>query len=192
LRLKIETTMQIDELIEKLRPASSAVTNSSSSGPSETSLNKASEFEDQNREANINRSQNLIAKSFIEQEMNNSPRPSFRNRPLHSHQNPQSLREQDALINAVRSRAKVAVIEQKRRSLADDNAFFALAKLFTDAKLVTMDFKLFKEQAQIAPESVRRFFTASNFMLFPRNARGCIACDEFLRYVGVHNCNYVV
>jgi hypothetical protein len=192
LRLKIETTMQIDELIEKLRPASSAVTNSSSSGPSETSLNKASEFEDQNREANINRSQNLIAKSFIEQEMNNSPRPSFRNRPLHSHQNPQSLREQDALINAVRSRAKVAVIEQKRRSLADDNAFFALAKLFTDAKLVTMDFKLFKEQAQIAPESVRRFFTASNFMLFPRNARGCIACDEFLRYAGVYNCYYVV
>lgn len=92
-----------------------------------------------------------------------------------------SLHDQANIVNAIRSRAKLAVLEQKRELLADDNTFFLLAKHFSDANMTTMNFKMFKEQGQAAPHSLKRFFTAGNFMLFPRNAEACINCDDFLR-----------
>ena len=90
-------------------------------------------------------------------------------------------KEQECIINAIRSRAKLAVIDKKREGLSNENIFFEFAKQFSDSGLTSMDYNAFKKQTELAPVSVKRFFSAANFMLFPRTKEGSISCEEFLR-----------
>ena len=90
-------------------------------------------------------------------------------------------KEREAIINAIRSRVKLAVIEKKREALSNENTFFEFAKQFSELNLVSMDYNTFKKQADLAPSTVKRFFSAANFMLFPRTKDGCISCEDFLR-----------
>jgi hypothetical protein len=92
-----------------------------------------------------------------------------------------SSHDLDQILSSIRSRSELAVIEGKRRYVCDDESFYGLAKQFSDLKLTRISYDEFKSHSVLAPDLVRRYFSTSNFMFFPRDSLGTISCDEFLR-----------
>jgi hypothetical protein len=179
--------MQVQELIDALLPEKPGL-GTSSALSSSSSFRASRHEENQNDNVNVgaDASQNSsrLPRRIIEQELKLFESDKARGRTGGRHIY-NSKQDQENIVNAIRSRAKLAVIEQKREALADDNTFFALAKHFTDANMTIMNYDDFKSQARTAPSSLKRFFTAANFMMFPRNSHGYISCDDFLRYAGM-------
>jgi hypothetical protein len=74
---------------------------------------------------------------------------------------------------------KMALIENKRKLTPDDETFFNLANMLSEVKNATYE-ELMVYAANV-PKNVVRFFTAETFLLFPRDDRGTISVEDFLR-----------
>ena len=73
------------------------------------------------------------------------------------------------------------VIETKRESLSCMNDFEILYRSLTTSQ--TFNYEDFLEAAKNAPTSTQRFFTAKNFLMFPKDKKGGILVESFLRFI---------
>ena len=90
------------------------------------------------------------------------------------------------LIMAIRTRARIDVLEEKKSVLSNDEDFFALENMFSQWGSQTMTYDEFKQQATLAPASIKRFFSSATFLSFPRNESDAIGCEAFLRFASRH------
>ncbi len=118
----------------------------------------------------------LIPVSVLKKVMNELPEKGAKGVAVEN-----DLAMQEMVVSSIRSRAKLSIIENKKKTLSDDESYFALASHFEENNVVTMTFEAFKDQRELAPASIKRFFTSANFLFFPRNASGSISAYDFLR-----------
>ena len=70
------------------------------------------------------------------------------------------------LIDGLRNQILYDAIDAHKEDLADDEAFFELAKQLRD--IVTMTYDIFIEKASEAPVTLQKYFKPSTFLMFPR------------------------
>lgn len=72
------------------------------------------------------------------------------------------------------------IIDEKKESIPIDGDFEVLDQLLSVAPNVNYEEYLYYSSK--APQRVQRFFSAQNFLMFPKDKRGAIASEAFLRY----------
>jgi hypothetical protein len=70
------------------------------------------------------------------------------------------------LIDGLRNQILYDAIDAHKEDLADDEAFFELAKQLRD--IVTMTYDIFIEKVSEAPVTLQKYFKPSTFLMFPR------------------------
>ena len=85
------------------------------------------------------------------------------------------------IIDDLKISLRQKVIETKRESLSCMNDFELLYRSLTTSQ--TLNYEDFLECAKNAPITTQRFFTAQNFLMFPKDKRGGILVESFLRFV---------
>jgi len=70
------------------------------------------------------------------------------------------------LIDSLRNQILFDAIDAHKEDLADDEAFFELAKQLRD--ILSMTYDVFIQKAAEAPTTLQKFFKPSIFLMFPR------------------------
>jgi hypothetical protein len=70
------------------------------------------------------------------------------------------------LIDSLRNQILFDAIDAHKEDLADDEAFFELAKQLRD--ILSMTYDIFIQKAAEAPTTLQKFFKPSIFLMFPR------------------------
>jgi hypothetical protein len=85
------------------------------------------------------------------------------------------------LVSAYRSFVRFNVIKRKREMVLDDYIFDTLGKYLCESPKIS--YEAFKVISSVAPPSANKYFTAKQFLLFPRDQNDCIDSEEFVRYI---------
>ena len=82
-------------------------------------------------------------------------------------------------IAAYRTFIRFNVVKQKKSQVLEDFIFTALGKHLCENK--TISYEGFKIMSTMAPVKARKYFTAKNFLLFPKDANQCIESEDFVK-----------
>jgi hypothetical protein len=83
------------------------------------------------------------------------------------------------LVSAYRSFVRFNVIKGARDMVLDDYIFTTLGKYLCESPKIS--YEAFKVISSVAPPSANKYFTAKQFLLFPRDENRCIDSEEFVR-----------
>lgn len=82
-------------------------------------------------------------------------------------------------IASYRTFIRFNVIKQKKSQVLEDFIFSALGKHLCENK--TISYESFKIVSSMAPVKARKYFSAKNFLLFPKDANQCIESEDFVK-----------
>ncbi len=82
-------------------------------------------------------------------------------------------------LTAYKNFIRFNVVKQKRSQILEDHVFAILGKHLCESP--TISYESFKIISSLAPEKARKYFSAKNFLLFPKDANQCIESEDFVR-----------
>ena len=92
-----------------------------------------------------------------------------------------SIKQTQNVLDELKLSLRQKVIDTKRESLSTTSDFEALYRSLSS--FPTMNYDDFLRYATKAPISTQRFFTSQTFLMFPKDKRGGILVESFLRFV---------
>jgi hypothetical protein len=111
----------------------------------------------------------LLSRDLIEKEIK-----GYQPTPQH-----ESNDQDRKLLGAYRSFIRFNVLKTKKSLVLEDFVFSALGKHLCES--ATISYETFNIISSSAPEKARKYFSAKNFLLFPKDANKCIESEDFVR-----------
>jgi hypothetical protein len=115
---------------------------------------------------------NLLSRELIEKEIKGY-------QPATSQHESESNEQDRKLLAAYRSFIRFNVLKTKKSLVLEDYVFSALGKHLCESP--TISYETFNIISSSAPEKARKYFSAKNFLLFPKDANKCIESEDFVR-----------
>lgn len=118
-------------------------------------------------------SRSLIEKAIVDQNEKTQHK---------SHYNDEFTAEQDKrMMTAYNSFIRFNVLKHKKSQVLEDYVFSTIGKHLCENP--TISYESFKIMSSMAPEKARRYFSAKNFLLFPKTSSLAIESEDFVKFV---------
>ena len=87
------------------------------------------------------------------------------------------------ILQSFQQRMCNELLQMKKDVLADDAAFYQLGKLLQGVGILSYEDFLRTKNSNSCPPSLRKYFTPRTFLSLARDESGCIAREDFMRFV---------